>query len=213
MVLTRTEDSMTREPAAATTTGGEVGLRDRKKARTRQEILDSASELFAERGYENAHTAAIAQRAEVSEATLFRYFPSKADLAVDRQRLASLTIVSAIEARPVGENPFEAVSAVARSSVGSEFFTEKDRADTEQLLAHPELSALAFLIILESAGRLAEDFARRLGSGASDCEASVLAHAVLGAVIANIEDWIVRGSSDPQQGFVDHIEVLRPILE
>jgi hypothetical protein len=46
-----------------------------------------------------------------------------------------------------------------------------------------------------------------------DRRPSVLAHAVLGAVIANIEDWIVQGSSNPQQGFLDHIEVLRPILE
>jgi hypothetical protein len=62
---------MSKEPEAATI-DGELGLRDRKKARTRQQILDVASELFAEMGYENARTAAIARRAEVSEATLFR---------------------------------------------------------------------------------------------------------------------------------------------
>jgi AcrR family transcriptional regulator len=203
---------MAKEPEAATI-DSELGLRDRKKARTRQQILDVASELFAEMGYENARTAAIARRAEVSEATLFRYFSSKAELAVDRQRQASLAIVSAIAARPADERPFEAVSAVARSSVGAEFFTEDDRAATKQLLAHPELSALAFMIILESAGRLADDFACRLGSAALDRRPSVLAHAVLGAVVANIEDWIVQGSVNPQQGFLDHIEVLRPILE
>ena len=197
---------MAKEPEAATI-DSELGLRDRKKARTRQQILDVASELFAEMGYENARTAAIARRAEVSEATLFRYFSSKAELAVDRQRQASLAIVSAIAARPADERPFEAVS------VGAEFFTEDDRAATKQLLAHPELSALAFMIILESAGRLADDFACRLGSAALDRRPSVLAHAVLGAVVANIEDWIVLGSSNPQQGFLDHIEVLRPILE
>jgi hypothetical protein len=128
---------MSKEPEAATI-DGELGLRDRKKARTRQQILDVASELFAEMGYENARTAAIARRAEVSEATLFRYFSSKAELAVDRQRQASLAIVSAIAARPADERPFEAVSAVARSSVGAEFFTEDDRAATKQLLTHPE---------------------------------------------------------------------------
>jgi AcrR family transcriptional regulator len=55
-------------------------------ART-EEILDAATELFAEHGYSDAVTAALAERLQVGKGTLYRYFPSKRDLflaAADR---------------------------------------------------------------------------------------------------------------------------------
>lgn len=53
------------------------GLRELKKARTRQLIADVAARLFAERGYEHVLVSDIAREAEVSEQTTYNYFPSK----------------------------------------------------------------------------------------------------------------------------------------
>ena len=62
----------------------EVGLRERKKQRTYQVIADSAWRLFAERGFEQVPVAEIARQAEVSEATVFNYFPTKEELVFGR---------------------------------------------------------------------------------------------------------------------------------
>lgn len=58
--------------------GGEIpGLRERKKARLRQEIIKTAIKLFRKRGYENTRIDDIVQILEISQPTFFRYFPSK----------------------------------------------------------------------------------------------------------------------------------------
>jgi AcrR family transcriptional regulator len=56
------------------------GLRERKKQRTRELIAETARELFVERGFERVTVAEIARSSEVSEKTVFNYFPTKEDL-------------------------------------------------------------------------------------------------------------------------------------
>lgn len=53
------------------------GLRERKKARLRQQIIDTAVKLFRKRGYENTRVDDIVKILEISQPTFFRYFPSK----------------------------------------------------------------------------------------------------------------------------------------
>jgi AcrR family transcriptional regulator len=53
------------------------GLRERKKARLRQEIIDTAVRMFRKRGYEKTRIDDIVQALEISQPTFFRYFPSK----------------------------------------------------------------------------------------------------------------------------------------
>jgi AcrR family transcriptional regulator len=54
-----------------------TGLRERKKARLRQQIIDTSIRLFRKRGYENTRVEDIVQILEISQPTFFRYFPSK----------------------------------------------------------------------------------------------------------------------------------------
>jgi AcrR family transcriptional regulator len=61
-----------------------TGLRERKKARTRRLIADSAARLFAEHGYENVAVSDVARDAEVAEQTVYNYFPTKEQLVTDR---------------------------------------------------------------------------------------------------------------------------------
>ena len=61
-----------------------MGLRDRKKARTRDAISGAAIALFLQRGYDAVSIAEIAAAAEVSRRTLFAYFPTKDDLVLHR---------------------------------------------------------------------------------------------------------------------------------
>ena len=61
-----------------TATSEEIpGLRERKKVRLRQQIIDTSIRLFRKRGYENTRIDDIVQILEISQPTFFRYFPSK----------------------------------------------------------------------------------------------------------------------------------------
>src|ERR1039458_4795736 len=59
-----------------------VGLRERKRARTRAEIQGHALRLFRQQGYEATTVHQIIEEAEVSESTFFRYFPTKAEVVL-----------------------------------------------------------------------------------------------------------------------------------
>jgi AcrR family transcriptional regulator len=60
--------------------GSTPGLRERKKRRTREQVVAAARELFAERGYDATSVADIAEAAEIGQSTFFVYFPTKADV-------------------------------------------------------------------------------------------------------------------------------------
>jgi AcrR family transcriptional regulator len=68
----------------ATTEAPELGLRERKKQRTRELIAETARRLFGERGFDRVTVAEVARAAEVSEQTVFNYFPTKEDLVYFR---------------------------------------------------------------------------------------------------------------------------------
>jgi len=55
----------------------EVGLRERKKARLRQQIIDTSIKLFRKHGYESTRIDDIVRVLEISQPTFFRYFPTK----------------------------------------------------------------------------------------------------------------------------------------
>jgi AcrR family transcriptional regulator len=78
------------------------GLRERKKARTRRLIADSAARLFAERGYERVTVTDVARAAEVAEQTVYNYFPTKEQLVTDREEQIQDRLCDLIRSRPPG---------------------------------------------------------------------------------------------------------------
>ncbi len=86
-----------------------VGLRERKKERTRQAIADTAIGMFLSRGFDQVSTADVAAAVEVSKPTLFRYFPTKEDLVVHRFADHIGEHARVVRARPAGERPLAAV--------------------------------------------------------------------------------------------------------
>ena len=75
------------------------GLRARKMARTREQILDAALLAFTRDGYQNTTLEQVADAADVHKRTLLRYFPSKAHLVLDRQYNALKAFQQALEKR------------------------------------------------------------------------------------------------------------------
>jgi AcrR family transcriptional regulator len=81
----------------------EPGLRARKKQQTRQLIAAAAQALFADRGFDRVTVAEVAREAQVSEATVFNYFPTKEDLVYSGLETFETALLDAIRNRQSGE--------------------------------------------------------------------------------------------------------------
>ncbi len=82
------------------------GLRERKKRLMRQQLSDTATEMFLERGFDAVRVTEIAAACGVSEKTVFNYFPTKESLLLDRLE-ATMASLRAGLAEP-GTPPVEA---------------------------------------------------------------------------------------------------------
>ncbi|HEY7048172.1 MAG TPA: TetR family transcriptional regulator [Jatrophihabitantaceae bacterium] len=164
-----------------------TGLRERKKARTRAALRDHGLRLFREQGYHATTIEQIAEAAEVSPSTFFRYFPSKEDIVLVDDLDAVL--IAAFETQPTEKSPIVAVrDAIAAVLAG---LTDEDREREQQrqelMLAVPELRATMMDEFRRNIDMVAEVVARRLGRPANDFEVRVFAGAVIGAAISTFE--------------------------
>src|SRR5258708_4805191 len=74
----------TTPPTPVTEMPGAEGLRQRKKRLMRQQLSDTATQMFLERGFDAVRVTEIAAACGVSEKTVFDYFPTKESLILDR---------------------------------------------------------------------------------------------------------------------------------
>ena len=95
----------------------DAGLRERKKARTRRLIADTAARLFAERGYENVAVSDVARGAEVAEQTVYNYFPTKERLVTDRDEQLHDRLTDLVRSRTPGVTPAAAIREFVLRSV------------------------------------------------------------------------------------------------
>ncbi|MGW0752426.1 TetR/AcrR family transcriptional regulator [Streptomyces sp. NPDC002587] len=116
-----------------------TGLRENKKLRTRHRLAATALELFLERGFDAVSVADVAAAAEVSKPTLFRYFPTKEDLVLERFADHQDEAARVVRDRPAGQGPVAAVHA--------HFLEALDRRDPiTGLCDHPAVLAFQRLV-------------------------------------------------------------------
>src|ERR1700739_3177254 len=94
-----------------------TGLRERKKARNRRHIADTAAQLFAERGYEHVTVTDVARAAEVAEQTVYNYFPAKENLVTDREEQVQDRLCGLIRSRPPGSTATAPIRGFVLESV------------------------------------------------------------------------------------------------
>ena len=160
------------------------GLRERKKAKTRAAIQQHALRLFREQGYDATTIEQIADAAEVSPSTFFRYFPTKEDVAL-YDALDPL-VFAAFQAQPPELSPVRAMREAMREVVAG--LSPEELRDMEARMDLirdvPELRART----LDEYGRaidlMTELVANRTGCRADDLAVRALAGAVVGVSIA-----------------------------
>jgi AcrR family transcriptional regulator len=93
-----------------------MSLRDRKRARTRQALVDAAVDLIERKGYEAATVADISAAAEIGTRTFFSYFPSKEDVLFPEADRRVQLAVEAIAGRAPDEEPAEVLLRALREA-------------------------------------------------------------------------------------------------
>jgi AcrR family transcriptional regulator len=165
------------------------GLRERKKARTRASIREHALRLFREQGYHATTVEKIAEAAEISPSTFFRYFPTKEDLVL--QDDMDTRLIEALERQPAGLSALAAVRAAVREAFASYNAADLDmiRETTRLTMTVPEVRARAVDEFTRSIGLISQALAKRAGRSADDLNVRVMAGAIIGVIMAITIPW------------------------
>ncbi len=170
------------------------GLRERKKARTREAIIDAALDLFGRKGFEATTIEDIAAAADVSPRTFFRYFDSKVDLVMARNEAHGHKIGPLIAARPASEGPLEALRQVMQQSLCELLADPSVVREFRVMMSTPTLRNKAREHFYEEEAELVSAFAARLGTDDGDLTANVMAGAAASAIWTVIDRWLAEGT-------------------
>jgi AcrR family transcriptional regulator len=160
----------------------ELGLRERKKQQTRRAIADAAKRLFLERGFEQVSVAEVARAADVSEQTVFNYFPTKEDLVYERTDTFEHELLAAVRERPEGETPLRAFVRfiLDRSDTAMAGDGRRRVADLTRLVsASPSLMARERQLGAKYTEALAVLLAEETGAASDDIEPRLAAEAMM----------------------------------
>ena len=173
-----------------------VGLRERKKARTRAAIREHALRLFREQGYYATTVEQIAEAAEVSPSTFFRYFPTKEDVVL--QDDFDLLGMEAFEAQPAELSPVAALRAATAKIVAT--LTPEElaqfRETTRLTLTVPEVRARALDEFARTIDEIAAAIAKRTGRAPDDFAVRNVAGALIGVIMAATMPWAEAPNKD-----------------
>jgi AcrR family transcriptional regulator len=163
------------------------GLRERKKIRTRETIRREAFRLIQENGYAATTVEQIAEAAEVSPSTFFRYFPTKESVVLADD--TDPVILNALEEQPPDLSPSQAVRRAYQAAMAnlSEDQREFENARQRLMFSIPELKAAMYDEYYRTITAFAEAVGRRIGRDSGDFELRVFAGALTGAMMAVYE--------------------------
>jgi AcrR family transcriptional regulator len=185
------------------------GLRERKKAKTRAAIQRHALRLFREQGYDSTTVAQIAEAAEISPSTFFRYFPTKEDVvlydAIDPVAFA------AFAAQPPELSPLEAIRRAMHEVISR--MSAEEIAEQRQrgvlIFSVPELRLRMLGEMVTSGQQMAELVARRVGRRADDPAVLTFVGAMYGALVGAL----LPAALDPHADYLAVIDAGLAYLE
>jgi AcrR family transcriptional regulator len=186
-----------------------IGLREKKKRKTRTMLQQQALRLFREQGYHGTTIEQIAEASEISPSTFFRYFSTKEALVFEDEY--DPILIREFQNQPSGLNPIQALRAAIGSGFASISQEEKEALHERMglMLAVPELRAASMIQLNESLVMIAEITADRLGRPRDDFEVLTFAGSVLGVNMA-VQHYCL---SHPDADFVATIDEALSHLE
>src|SRR5262245_2897263 len=183
---------------SATEAGKPLGLRERKKRRTRVAILDSAIHLFWLQGYEATTITQIAETVEVAPSTVFKYFPSKVEMVFSMlDAIIASARVSLLE-RPEGVSAADAVISWIENDVAAVEapYTGTMREIPTIVASSTELQDEQRLRIARIEDIFAEAFADDTNAEPDSVEARVMATIALRGMTEIWFDWHRQHADD-----------------
>lgn len=177
----------------------EPGLRERKKQQTRQLIFETAARLFADRGFDAVTVAEVARAADVSEVTVFNYYPTKEDLYFGGMEAFEARLVDAVRERPAGEPVLDAFARPI--DTGFDNLLDPDRApiiarSATLIAASPALQTREREVVARCTRALAHVLAAEAGVDEVDVEAWTVASALMSAhraLVAFVRSRVLAG--------------------
>ncbi|MFF3569431.1 acyl-CoA-like ligand-binding transcription factor [Nocardia jiangxiensis] len=170
-----------------------MGLRERKKERTRRTIRTEAMRLFAEQGYAETTVEQIAEAADISPSTFFRYFPSKEQVVLTDD--LDPPMIRAVEAQPAELSPLRAFLCATVEVFDS---LEPEDLEFEQqrmklIYTVPELASVIARETERNVRLVARLIADRTGRSADELEVRAFAGALIGAMSTTFDATTGRG--------------------
>ncbi len=196
-------DPMTPARSLSLPDGPQLGLRERKKIKTRTAIRDATYALIKEQGYDATTIEQIAERAEVSPSTVFRYFPTKEDIVLTDEY--DPIILAELRNRPADEPWVESVQYVMKKAIsfGLEQEPEITRLRSHLLVQVPAVRARMREHISVTSRMLAEAVAERTGWDKDSLEVRVYTISLISGFGEISQYW---AESDFQEDLVDLVD-------
>ncbi|MGW0522584.1 TetR family transcriptional regulator [Crossiella sp. NPDC003009] len=176
----------------------ELGLRERKKLRTKNALVDAALKLFFGKGFEATTVEEIAAAVEISPRTFFRYFAGKEDVALAQFAEIDEFCITALAARPDTEPPVTATRATYLAMF--DHIAALDGGPARYCATHrligqtPTLFARWLQTSAQVEHRLAEVIAARQGvSAETDLRCRLLIRVVCASARLGMETACLRG--------------------
>jgi AcrR family transcriptional regulator len=189
-----------------------AGLRERKKVKLRRTIQAEALRLFGTHGYEQTTVEQIAEAAETSTTTFYRYFPTKEDVVLydDYDPIVEATIAS----RPAGEALTDTFRAAAAAvAAASETDQDSNLARLALIATAPALDARYAGEQRRSTGLIARLLADRTGRTAGDYQVQLTAAAFIAVLFTASQRWAADRGAVPLRTLVDQaVTTVEPLL-
>ena len=172
-------------------------LRERKKAKTKAQLIATAYDLFQSKGFENTTVHEIVEEVELSQRTFFRYFPTKESIVFWDHERRTQGLLDALQKDGDTATPFDRLQMAVDEIMA---FYQTNRT---QLLAEYRIvtgSAQLIALDIEQDLQFENIIAQSLQEGGRHAmdsgKARMLAGAIFGAIRACMEQWFEGGCKD-----------------
>ncbi|WP_398697970.1 TetR/AcrR family transcriptional regulator [Streptomyces cellostaticus] len=180
-----------------------LGLRERKKIKTREAIRAATYALIEEQGYDATTIDQIADRAEVSPSTVFRYFPTKEDIVLTDEY--DPLILEELRARPADEPWTDSIRYVTQRAVqaGVEEDIKVSRLRSRLVAEVPAVRSRMLESMSVTGRMICQAIAERTGRAPGELEVRVYAMALIGGLMEATLYWAEHGHQDGYAALVD----------